>query len=59
MGHLDKLKWQAVMEAELMMLHKLRTYELTLLPDRKHMIGSKWVFHIKQDAVGKPIKYKA
>ena len=59
MGHPDKLKWQAAMEAELATLHKLGTYELTLLPDGKHVIGSKWVFCIKRDAAGKPIKYKA
>ena len=40
-------------------MHKLGTYELTPLPDGKRAIGSKWVFRIKRDAAGKPIKYKA
>ena len=41
MSCLDKLKWQVAMEAELTTLHKLRTYEPTLLPDRKCVIRSK------------------
>lgn len=35
------------------------TWELVQLPDGMKATGSKWVYKIKRDAAGKPVRYKA
>jgi hypothetical protein len=47
------------MEAELKNLQDKGTFEETNLPAGRRAIGSKWVFKLKRDADGNPIKYKA
>ena len=46
-------------QEQLRSLRGYSTYKLTDLPARRHAVGCKWVFKIKRDANGKPIRYKA
>jgi hypothetical protein len=56
---LDRDKWISAIKEKLESLHHHRTYKLTDLPSGRHAVGSKWIFKIKRDSEGKPIRYKA
>lgn len=47
------------MEEEFKSLNKNKTWTLVPRPPNKELIGCKWVFNIKNDASGNPIRYKA
>jgi hypothetical protein len=55
----DRDKWISAMKEELESLRHHGTYKLTDLPSGRRAVGSKWVFKIKRDSEGKPIRYKA
>lgn len=55
----DAEKWRAAMVAEYNMLIKNQTWELVDIPRNRHPIKSKWVFNIKRDKNGAPVRYKA
>jgi hypothetical protein len=55
----DRDKWISAMKEELESLRCHGTYKLTDLPSGRRAVGSKWVFKIKRDSKGKPIRYKA
>lgn len=46
------------MDCEISILEKTRTWTTVLCPPAKNIIGSKWVFHIKQNSDGSIKKYK-
>lgn len=59
MSRMDRDKWKAAMDDEINSLNINNTWELTELTDDRKPIGCKWVFKIKQDAIGNPSRYKA
>jgi hypothetical protein len=57
--HPDKVKWKQAVDAELCSILKLNVGELTLLPEGKKAIGSKWVFTVKRNKDNEVIRWKA
>ena len=57
--HPDWPLWEEAIHKELETLHQAGTWELTEAPDSVNRVGSKWVFHVKKDAAGTVIWYKA
>jgi hypothetical protein len=55
----DRDKWISAIKEKLESLRHHRTYKLTDLPSGRRAVESKWVFKIKRDSEGKPIRYKA
>ena len=55
----DWLLWEKAINEELATLKKARTWRLETPPSEANMIGSKWVFKAKKDAVGNIAHYKA
>lgn len=54
-----KDQWKIAMEEELASHRDLKTWELVDPPQGKKVLGSRWVFKIKRNASGEPVKYKA
>ncbi|KAD5507479.1 hypothetical protein E3N88_15182 [Mikania micrantha] len=54
-----KAEWRQAMEVEWNSIVKNRTWKLTDLPQGQKSIGLRWVFKLKRDADGKPVKHKA
>jgi transposase InsO family protein len=52
-------KWKNVMEEEMSMIQKNKTWELVDKPEDSHIIGVKWVFRTKLNADCSINKYKA
>ena len=52
-------EWQHAMDAEIGILNKLKTWELTEQPPGRRIIQSKWVFQAKYGNDGQITKYKA
>jgi len=50
--------WREVMDQEIAMLEQANTWRTVLRPDNANIVGSKWVFHIKQMANGSINKHK-
>lgn len=55
----DKDQWYAAMREEINSLNENHTWNLVKLPDNRKAIGNKWVFKIKEDEKGNPIRYRA
>ncbi|KAF7779102.1 hypothetical protein Agabi119p4_3447 [Agaricus bisporus var. burnettii] len=55
----DSTLWKKAMEDELAMLKASRTWELVDPPSKVNIVGSKWVFKCKKDAIGNIVRYKA
>lgn len=55
----DKLLWQKAIEEEINSLTENETWTLVQRPECKNIVDCKWVFTIKTDEFGKPMKYKA
>jgi len=51
--------WKVVMDKELAMFEKARTWDTVTHPKGKNIVGSKWVFCIKRKANRSVDKYKA
>ncbi|GFV43748.1 CTP synthase 1 [Trichonephila clavipes] len=51
--------WKLAMENELDSLAKHKVWEIVQKPAKSKLIKTKWVYSLKQDDVGKNIKYKA
>jgi len=51
--------WEKAIEEELGVLKAAGTWELADAPEGANIVGSKWVFHAKKNAVGNVIRYKA
>ncbi|GJZ42161.1 ribonuclease H-like domain-containing protein [Tanacetum coccineum] len=52
-------KWVEAMNLEMEALYRNGTWELTVLPKGRKVIGSKWVFKIKYKSTGEVDRYKA
>jgi hypothetical protein len=51
--------WEKAIHEELATLKAAGTWELVEKPEGANVVGSKWVFRAKKDAVGKIVRYKA
>ena len=52
-------EWEKGIQDEIKTLEDAGMWELADLPNGTNLIGSKWVFHIKKDAAGHVVHYKA
>jgi hypothetical protein len=57
-SHINWPKWQEAMDKEIITLEKAGTWITVPRPIGKNIVGSKWVFHIKQKANRAIEKYK-
>lgn len=55
----DSCKWHRAMQEEIDALKTNNTWDLVKLPDNAKLIDNKWVFRIKTDQGGNPVRYKA
>jgi hypothetical protein len=55
----DAEKWEDAVQAELESLEANSTWSVVKRPDGANVVGSKWVFKLKQTETGKVEKYKA
>ena len=55
----DKEKWMISMEAEIANIESKGAWKGARLPRGQKLVGSKWVFKIKEDAEGNVTKYKS
>lgn len=55
----QKSFWIDAMKEELRSLQENETWNLVEAPKDRKPIGCKWVFKLKRNSVGKPLKYKA
>lgn len=52
-------RWIEAMKQEIKALEDIHTWEVVLLPQRKHVVGSKWVYKIKYHANVEVERFKA
>ena len=55
----DADQWKRAMEEEISCLRKNNAWELVSRPTNQKVVSSKWLFKIKRDADGNPVRYKA
>ena len=55
----NSVKWKQAMEREMRSLRENEVWELVELPPDRKVVGSKWVFKVKTDEVGRVDRYKA
>lgn len=55
----NRVKWEQAVRDEINSLEINETWTLVQKPEKKNIIECKWVFAIKHDEHGNPIKYKA
>lgn len=55
----DSDKWFRAMKDEMEALNSNNTWTLMPLPKNTRIIDNKWVFRVKTDNVGNPVRYKA
>ena len=55
---IDADKWVKAMESEMESMKENKVYELQELPKGKKVVGSRWVYNIKDDPNKEPV-YKA
>ena len=55
----ESAKWQEAIVAELQSMHTNDVWTPAILPIRRKLVTTKWVFRSKHDIYGKIIKYKA
>jgi hypothetical protein len=59
LASLHSSKWKEAMMDEMNSLKENDVWYLTDLPKGRKLIKTKWVFKLKRDAQGKPVRYKA
>jgi len=59
MSHLDTIDWDAACEDKMCSFDSIGIYEVVPRPKDRKVVGSKWVFRIKQGPDGTVQKYKA
>ena len=52
-------KWKVAMDQELDALYTQNTWDVVPEPKSRKIVGSRWVFKLKRDALGKTCRYKA
>lgn len=55
----DAKKWISAMEEEMSSLEENQTWRLEKLPSGRKTIKCKWVYKVKMDSFGHPVRYKA
>ncbi|CAH2207849.1 jg3075, partial [Pararge aegeria aegeria] len=55
----DRSQWENAIKSELDSLLKNNTWDLVPRPKGKNIVDCKWIFTIKHDEFGKPLRYKA
>lgn len=55
----DRHEWERAIKDELDSLKMNNTWTFVPKPDRKNIIDCKWIFTVKNDESGKPVRYKA
>ncbi|KAH9687838.1 hypothetical protein KPL70_014918 [Citrus sinensis] len=56
----DSKKWVVAMDEEMRSLIKNHTWDLIPKPEKKKVVGCKWIYKIKEDIPGvEPLRYKA
>lgn len=55
----DRVQWEDAVRDELNSLSKNNTWTLVPRPENKNIVDCKWIFTIKHDEFGKPLRYKA
>ena len=55
----DRFEWEKAIKEEIASLVENNTWEIVTFPANKNVLGSKWVFVLKNDINGNPTKYKA
>jgi len=55
----DRPYWEEAIEEELKSHFVNETWSLVKKPENKNIVDCKWVFTIKQNEFGNPIRYKA
>ena len=59
MAHPDAAEWEMACEAEKRAFEHMGVYEVVPCPKGRKVVGSRWVFRIKQGPDGTVLKYKA
>ena len=55
----DVQHWEAAIKVEMDALNRNRTWDVVPVPINRKIVGSKWVYKIRQDSSGNIAKYKA
>lgn len=55
----DRAQWESAIDDELNSLLLNKTWSLVPRPNGKNIVDCKWIFSIKNDEFGKPLRYKA
>lgn len=55
----DKHNWKRALDEEYESLITNKTWKLMKAPENAKIIGCKWVFKLKRDEEGKPVRHKA
>lgn len=55
----DKEVWMRAVQDELDSLHKNNTWTFVTKPPEKNIIDCRWVFNVKTDGLGNPVRHKA
>lgn len=55
----DRCKWENAVRDELNSLYANKTWTFVPKPENKNIVDCKWLFTIKTDEFGKPVRYKA
>ena len=51
-------KWEKAMDEEIAALYENETWDLVPLPERKNVIGCKWVYKVKHNSDGSVSRYR-
>lgn len=52
-------RWVEAMQVEIQAMQNIKAWELVPLPQRKKLIGCKWVYKVKLKATGEVKRFKA
>ena len=55
----DRIKWENAIKDEIDSLLTNNTWTLVTKPENRNIVDCKWIFTIKNDEFGNPVKYKA
>lgn len=58
-GNVNETEWRRAIDDEIESLNENDTWEIVPKPKNVKLIGSKWIFKIKEDELGNPSKFKA
>ncbi|MBW0468577.1 hypothetical protein O181_008292 [Austropuccinia psidii MF-1] len=59
MNHLQASKWKSAIIEEISSIEENGVWKVVPLSQEANLLGSTWVFHEKEDHIGKVVRYKA